>query len=150
MQVARNSGWSIHLGNKVKTEATVKNSLSDSILQYVTNGDITLVACLERTYQNFKIKYSNLGDGEIESMAIAFDCPTKLVKPYIILSDDGTARNKAMVLGISFLGIVSFFILANKQGILMKDQAIKYVEVLRQNNFSLKENVYNKFLLTLN
>jgi len=83
-------------------------------------------------------------------MAIAFDCPTKLVKPYIILSDDGTARNKAMVLGISFLGIVSFFILANKQGILMKDQAIKYVEVLRQNNFSLKENVYNKFLLTLN
>jgi predicted nucleic acid-binding protein len=144
-----NSGWNIHLGDRVKTEATVKSPLNESFVQYIMKGLITPVSCLERTYQDFRSTYSNLGDGEIESMAIAYDCPTKVVNPYLILSDDGTARNRAMGLGISFFGIVSFFILANKQRVLMKEKAIKYVEILQKNSFSLKDSVYEKFIAEL-
>lgn len=149
VQVAKNNGWTIYLGTKVKSEATVKKPLNDSISHHIAKGVIILTSCFDDTFQNLKGKFNNLGDGELESIAIAYDCPSKLVNPYTILSDDTVAKNKAKILGIDFLGIISFFVLANKLGLLIKKKALDCVDLLKQNNFILKQRAYTKFVSVL-
>ena len=148
-KVAKKNDWIVHMGTIVKSEVTEKRSLNHSFSDRIEKKDILLTSCNNGTFRFFKGQYTSLGDGELESIAIAYDCPTKLVRPYIILSDDTQAKNKAKILGINFLGIVSFFVLANKQGFLNKKKALEHVDLLKGYNFALKQNVYEKFVSAL-
>jgi predicted nucleic acid-binding protein len=101
------------------------------------------------TFNKLKAHYGNLGDGELESIAIAIDCIDKLSSPCVIFSDDRKARNKAKALGIAAFNILEFFIVANKSGILSKSMIIKYLTNLSKDSYSVPEDVYKDLLKQL-
>ncbi len=99
------------------------------------------------TVNRFMNMYSNLGGGELEAISIAHD--SGALSQYLILSDDNLATRIANKLGIQSLGISTFLILANRQGILSKRKAIQYMNTLNKNQFSLKKEIYDRFRLSL-
>ncbi|HJS63950.1 MAG TPA: hypothetical protein VJ767_03725 [Nitrososphaeraceae archaeon] len=147
--LAKKNSWDIYLPKIAEAEATQKNPLTKSILQNIKNGQIIRTHGNSNTINLFQKYHGNLGKGELESMAIAYDCPDKSTNPYVILSDDDKARKKAKNYGIKSQGILSIFILANHQGFLEKQKAIDYVKILIKNNFIPKPNAYLLYLNSL-
>jgi predicted nucleic acid-binding protein len=108
----------------------------------VNSGNIKEIQCNPTTFDELRAFYGNLGDGELESIAIATDCLDKTTNPYMILSDDKTARKHAKELGILSLDILAFFVRANNAGIVSKQKVEQYIKKLVLNSYFVRDDVY--------
>lgn len=145
--MAQKNGWDIIIPSKVRSEVIAGGQLESIIMDGIRKGNISISYAHLTTFNKFMNMYTNLGDGELEAISIAYHSGT--LKQYLILSDDNLATRRASELGIQSLGISTFVILANRQGLLSKKKAIQYINTLMKNRFSLKKEVYNRFLLAL-
>jgi predicted nucleic acid-binding protein len=146
MDLAATKKWILYLPEKVKVEATKKQQLDNVISTAIINGKIKEINCHPSTFKTLRSLYGNLGDGELESISIAYDCPDKTFLQYMILSDDRKARNHARELGINAIDILAFFVLANNTGLLSKQKVIHYIGELAQNSYAVRDDVYKVLL----
>jgi len=142
IDIASAKEWTILIAEKVISESTKKQELDVIIKSHIDKGNIKEVHCNPATFNRLRTHHGNLGDGELESIAIAIDCVDKLTAPYVIFSDDKKARNQAIALGINSFDILAFFVIANRSGILTKSMIIRYIDNLSKNNYSVRQDVY--------
>lgn len=149
LQLAVLENWTLYLPQKAKAEATKKQPLDIVISSQIINGNIKEAQCNPSTFNALRALHGNLGDGELESISIANDCPDKVTNSYMILSDDKTARNHAKELGINAIDILAFFVLANNTGILSKQKVVQYIKKLANGSYIVRKNVYQLLLKEL-
>jgi predicted nucleic acid-binding protein len=143
--VSQRNGWDIILPSRVHAEVIAGGRLDNTILDGIQK--VSISTANSTTLNRFMNMYSNLGGGELEAISIAHD--SGALSQYLILSDDNLATRIANKLGIQSLGISTFMILANQQGLLSKRKAIQYMNTLNKNQFSLKKEIYDRFRLSL-
>lgn len=141
--------WTLYLPHKAKKEATIKQDLDAIIGLQVNSGIIKEIHCNSTTFEELRAFYGNLGDGELESIAIAKDCLDKKTASYMILSDDKAARSHAKELGIPSLDILAFFVRANTAGIVSKQKVEQYVRKLASNGYVVRDDVYRLLMKVL-
>jgi predicted nucleic acid-binding protein len=117
MNVAKRNGWDIIIPSKVHSEVISGGQPDNIILDGIQKGSISISYAHPTTFSTFMNMYTNLGNGELEAISIAYDSG---VHQYLILSDDNLATKRANKLGIPSLGILAFMVLANRQGLLSK------------------------------
>jgi len=150
LQLAAAEKWTLYIAQKAKAESTRKQQLDAVINAELMNGNIKEIQSSPSTFSALRALYANLGDGELESIAIAQDCLDKITNPYMILSDDRTARNCAKELGIATADILTFFVLANNSNLLPKQKVIQYIKRLAKHSYTVKSEVYSVLLKELN
>lgn len=136
IDMATKNNWTILLPQKAKLEATRKQSLDPALQAQIGNGFIKEVSCNRLTFDNLKVLHANLGEGELESLSIAYDCLDNRLTSYLILSDDTKARNRAKDYQIPSADTLVFLALANHLGLLPKQKVMDYLKSLAKHSFT--------------